>query len=113
MTERYRPPVILLTDEIVGHMREPVELPAVSTIKIYDHQVTEKPEVYKAFRNTPDGVPPLASFGDGYRYHITGMTHDEVGFPTQRLDEIDPWGRLNPNWRNTSTISPCSSRTTG
>jgi 2-oxoglutarate ferredoxin oxidoreductase subunit alpha len=33
----------------------------------------------------------MASFGDGYRYHITGLFHDEVGFPTQRLDEIDPW----------------------
>ena len=74
MSERYRTPVILLTDEIVGHMREPVELPDFSTIKIYEQQVAEKPEEYKAFRNTPDGVPSLASFGEGYRYHITGMT---------------------------------------
>jgi 2-oxoglutarate ferredoxin oxidoreductase subunit alpha len=96
MSERYRTPVILLTDEVIGHMREPVELPDFATIKIYEQQVAEQPELYKAFRNTPDGVPALAAFGEGYRYHITGMTHDEVGFPTQRLDEIDPWvERLN------------------
>jgi 2-oxoglutarate ferredoxin oxidoreductase subunit alpha len=91
LSERFRTPVILLADEIVGHMREPVELPDFKTIKIFEHQVTESPATYKAFRNTSDGVPPLAPFGVGYRYHITGLFHDEVGFPTQRLDEIDPW----------------------
>jgi 2-oxoglutarate ferredoxin oxidoreductase subunit alpha len=91
LSEKYRTPVILLADEIVGHMREPVELPDFKTIKIFEHKVTEPPADYKAFRNTPDGVPPLAPFGVGYRYHITGLFHDEVGFPTQRLDEIDPW----------------------
>ena len=91
LSERYRTPVILLADEIVGHMREPVDLPDFKTIKIFEHNVTESPATYKAFRNTPDGVPPMADFGKGYRYHITGLFHDEVGFPTQRLDEIDPW----------------------
>lgn len=96
MSERYRTPVLLMTDEIIGHMREPVELPDFNTIKVFEQKVTEKPEDYKAFRNTPDGVPPLAAQGLGYRYHITGMLHDEVGFPTQRMDEIDPWvERLN------------------
>jgi 2-oxoglutarate ferredoxin oxidoreductase subunit alpha len=91
MSERYRTPVILLADEIIGHMREPVELPDFNTVHIFEHNVTESQADYKAFRNTPDGVPPLAPFGKGYRYHITGLFHDEVGFPTQRLDEIDPW----------------------
>jgi 2-oxoglutarate ferredoxin oxidoreductase subunit alpha len=96
MSERYRTPVLLMTDEIIGHMREPVELPDFNEIKIYEQKVTEKPGDYKAFRNTPDGIPPLAAHGLGYRYHITGMLHDEVGFPTQRMDEIDPWvERLN------------------
>ena len=90
-SERYRTPVIILADEIVGHMREPVDLPDFNTIHIFEHHVTESPETYKAFRNTPDGVPPLAPFGTGYRYHITALFHDEVGFPTQRLDEVDPW----------------------
>jgi 2-oxoglutarate/2-oxoacid ferredoxin oxidoreductase subunit alpha len=90
-SEKFRTPVILLSDEIIGHMREPVELPDFKTIKIFEQQVKEKPEEYKAFRNTAEWVSPLAAFGTGYRYHITGLFHDEVGFPTQRLDEIDPW----------------------
>jgi 2-oxoglutarate/2-oxoacid ferredoxin oxidoreductase subunit alpha len=90
-SERYRTPVILLADEIVGHMREPVDLPDFKTIQVFEQKVTESPADYKAYRNVPDGVPPLAAFGTGYRYHITGLFHDEVGFPTQRLDEIDPW----------------------
>jgi 2-oxoglutarate ferredoxin oxidoreductase subunit alpha len=91
LSERFRTPVLLMTDEIIGHMREPVDLPDFKTIQVYEHNVTESPATYKAFRNTPDGVPPLVPFGKGYRYHITGLMHDEVGFPTQRLDEIDPW----------------------
>ncbi|MEZ0397239.1 MAG: 2-oxoacid:acceptor oxidoreductase subunit alpha, partial [Anaerolineales bacterium] len=59
MSERYRTPVILLTDEVVGHMREPVELPDFSTISVFEHRVNEPPQEYKAFRNTADGVPPL------------------------------------------------------
>lgn len=91
LAERFRTPVIILTDEIIGHMREPMELPDFSTIQTYEHVVTEDPQTYKAFRNSPGDVPPMAAFGQGYRYHITGLFHDEVGFPTQRLDEVDPW----------------------
>ena len=82
LSERYRTPVILLADEIIGHMREPVELPDFKTIKIFEHKVTESAlPTYKAFRNTPDGVPPLAPFGTGYRYHITGLFHDRGRLP--------------------------------
>jgi len=91
ISEKFRTPVILLTDEVIGHMREPIELPDFKSVKTAGQVVLENPEDYKAFRNTASGVPPLAVFGTGYRYHITGMFHDEVGFPTQRLDEIDPW----------------------
>jgi 2-oxoglutarate ferredoxin oxidoreductase subunit alpha len=91
LSEKYRTPVILLTDEIIGHMREPVELPDFDTVEKVERAVTEPASAYKAFRNGPGDVPPMASFGTGYRYHITGLFHDEVGFPTQRLDEIEPW----------------------
>jgi 2-oxoglutarate ferredoxin oxidoreductase subunit alpha len=91
LSEKYRTPVILLADEIIGHMREPVDLPDSKTIKIFEHKVSESPATYKAYRNTPDGVPPLAPFGTGYRYHITGLFHDQDGFPTQRMEDIDPW----------------------
>jgi 2-oxoglutarate ferredoxin oxidoreductase subunit alpha len=90
-SEKYRTPVILLTDEIIGHMREPIDLPDFDTVEKVERVVTDSPADYKAFRNEPGDVPPMASFGLGYRYHITGLFHDEVGFPTQRLDEIDPW----------------------
>ena len=92
MAEKYRTPVILLMDEMIGHMREKVELPPPGTIEVVERVRTSvPPEWYKAYENTPSDVPPMISFGEGYRYHITGLFHDERGFPTQRLDEIGPW----------------------
>jgi 2-oxoglutarate ferredoxin oxidoreductase subunit alpha len=101
LSEKYRTPVILLTDEIIGHMREPIELPDFNTVEKVERIVTDSPSEYKAFRNVSGGVPPMASFGKGYRYHITGLFHDEVGFPTQRLDEIEPWlDRVNNKFKH-------------
>jgi 2-oxoglutarate ferredoxin oxidoreductase subunit alpha len=91
LSEKYRTPVILLTDEIIGHMREPVDLPDLKTIHLPEYRVTHKDGPYIPFRNEPGDVPPLANFGIGYRYHVTGLFHDERGFSTQRLDEIDAW----------------------
>ena len=105
LSEKYRTPVILLTDEIIGHMREPIELPDFDTVEKIERVVTDSPTTYKAFRNDYGDVPPLASFGNGYRYHITGLFHDEVGFPTQRLDEIDPWlERVNHKFNHADDI---------
>jgi 2-oxoglutarate ferredoxin oxidoreductase subunit alpha len=101
LSEKYRTPVILLTDEIIGHMREPIELPDFETVGKVERIVTDPASTYKAFRNEPGDVPPMASFGTGYRYHITGLFHDEVGFPTQRLDEIEPWlERVHNKFKN-------------
>lgn len=101
LAEKYRTPVILLTDEIIGHMREPIELPDFNTVEKVERVVTDSPSTYKAFHNEPGDVPPMASFGTGYRYHITGLFHDEVGFPTQRLDEMEPWlERVNNKFKN-------------
>lgn len=91
LSEKYRTPVILLTDEIIGHMREPIDLPDFNSVEKFEHVVTESPQTYKPYRNQPGDVPPMASFGRGYRYHITGLIHDESGFPTQRLDEMEAW----------------------
>jgi len=49
------------------------------------------PEWYIPYEDTPFGVPPMAPFGEGYRYHVTGLTHDVRGFPTLREDEIEPF----------------------
>jgi 2-oxoglutarate ferredoxin oxidoreductase subunit alpha len=89
LSEKFRTPVLLMTDEIIGHMREPVDLPDFNTIQPFKRVVTDSPEDYIPYRNSPGDVPPMASFGTGYRYHVTGLYHDPMGFPTQRLDEIE------------------------
>jgi 2-oxoglutarate ferredoxin oxidoreductase subunit alpha len=90
--EKYRTPVFVLMDEVVGHMREKVELPQAESVPIVNREMpTVPPEWYEPFGNPPSDVPPLAPFGEGYRYHITGLLHDAKGFPTSRLDEIQPW----------------------
>lgn len=90
--ERFRTPVILLSDEVVAHMREPVELPDPSTLEVWNRVRSDvPPEWYRPYAESPSDVPPLVPFGEGYRYHITGLYHDVAGFPTQRLDEIQPW----------------------
>jgi 2-oxoglutarate ferredoxin oxidoreductase subunit alpha len=91
-SEKYRTPVILLMDEVVGHMREGTGLPAHGMIEVVDRLKPHvPPEWYFPYEETSADVPPFASFGEGYRFHITGLFHDRAGFPTQRLDEIQPW----------------------
>ena len=91
-SERYRTPVILLMDEVVAHMREKVDLPEPDSVERVERVATSvPPEWYKPYGDSPSDVPPMANFGTGYRYHITGLFHDLAGYPTQRLDEIDPW----------------------
>ncbi|WP_019227051.1 2-oxoacid:acceptor oxidoreductase subunit alpha [Sedimentibacter sp. B4] len=83
IAEKYRTPVILLMDETVGHMREKLQFKDPSEIKVVNRKKpTCKPEEYVAYRPDEDMIPPMASFGEGYRYHVTGLTHDETGFPT-------------------------------
>ncbi len=90
--EKYRTPVFVLMDEVVGHIREKVDLPEVGPDRIVNRVMpTVPPEWYEPFGNPPSDVPPMAPFGEGYRYHITGLLHDPRGFPTSRLDEIQPW----------------------
>jgi len=84
LAEKYRTPVIILLDEIIGHLREGMELPDVSEIKIVNRKKPDvSPEEYLAYK-VPDGeiVPPMPAFGEGYRFNITGLIHDETGFPT-------------------------------
>ncbi|GMQ97627.1 MAG: 2-oxoacid:acceptor oxidoreductase subunit alpha [Acidimicrobiia bacterium] len=81
LAERFRTPVIILYDEIIGHTRESVVLP--ETIEVVD-RVRPKgdPEDFWPMVAAEDGTPPLPAFGDGYRFHVTGLAHDERGFPT-------------------------------
>lgn len=84
LSEKYRCPVILLMDEIIGHMREKIELPD----NYYDIPQAERkqpectPEDYLAYGfDEGSKVPAMAPFGSGYRWHVTGLIHDETGFP--------------------------------
>ena len=82
--ERFRTPVILLTDEIVGHLRENVTLPTADELDIYPRRLPKKTraEGYQPFAVGEDLVPDVARFGDGCRIHVTGLLHDETGFPS-------------------------------
>ena len=91
-SERYRTPVIVLSDEVVAHTRETVMLPEPDEVEVLDRiKPTMPPEWYIPYEDTSRGVPPMGIFGDGYRYHVTGLIHDIRGFPTSRADEIEPF----------------------
>lgn len=82
LAEKYRMPVIILSDEIIGHMREAIEIPAKGELEVIDRMMPAcSAEEYKPYDNS-QLVSPLAPFGSGYRYHVTGLNHDEYGFPT-------------------------------
>ncbi len=90
--EKYRTPVILLLDEVVAHMREKVILPGAGEVEVIDRvRPSVPPEWYLPYEDTSYGVPPMGIFGEGYRYHVTGLIHDIRGFPTLRQDEIEPF----------------------
>jgi 2-oxoglutarate ferredoxin oxidoreductase subunit alpha len=88
-SEKYRTPVILLLDEVIGHMREKVSIPRKSDIEVINRKRPDVPaHAYQPYEMTADLVPPFADFGSGYRYHVTGLAHDQWGFPTMRPDEV-------------------------
>ena len=89
LSETYRTPVVVLTDEIVGHMRERVTIPDADAIKTVNRK---KPQVplgkYAPFRPDKDLIPPMACFGEGYRFYVTGLTHGETGRPKTDSAEV-------------------------
>ncbi len=83
LSEKYRTPTLVLMDEVIGHMREPIHLPLPEEIEIIDRvKPTCPPEEYFPYDHTENDINPMASFGEGYRYHVTGLNHDRTGFPT-------------------------------
>ena len=86
LAERFRTPVIVIYDEIIGHTRESVVLP--ESVEVEDRlRPNGDPDVFWPKVAPADGVPPLPAFGDGYRFHVTGLTHDERGFPTNDAEQ--------------------------
>jgi len=89
LSETYRVPTLLMGDEIVGHMWEKVVIPSAERIRTVNRK---KPNVqreeYAPFMPDDDLVPPMACFGEGYRFHATGLTHDEHGYPKTSNSEV-------------------------
>jgi 2-oxoglutarate/2-oxoacid ferredoxin oxidoreductase subunit alpha len=80
--EEYRVPVMFMMDEVVGHMTEKVVIPPADQIEVVPRKHTHKSvEEYLPYETNGDLVPEMAHAGEGYRFHMTGLTHDERGYP--------------------------------
>lgn len=89
VSDRFRVPVVLLSDEVIGHMVERVEIPDEADIPLWPRKKPAHPPngQYKPFlADQSDLVPPIAHAGDGYNLHFTGLTHDERGYPAMTAD---------------------------
>ncbi|MBZ5598379.1 MAG: 2-oxoacid:acceptor oxidoreductase subunit alpha [Acidobacteriia bacterium] len=82
LAEEYRVPVMFMMDEVVGHMTEKVVIPPADQIEVVPRRHTRKPlGEYLPYQTNGDMVPEIAHAGEGYKFHITGLTHDERGYP--------------------------------
>jgi 2-oxoglutarate ferredoxin oxidoreductase subunit alpha len=90
LSERFRVPVVLLIDEIIGHLTETVELPDTAGLQLSERKwATGDRESFQPYSETEDRIPPMARPGDGFRTHTTGLTHGPSGFPTQEPELVD------------------------
>lgn len=88
LSEFYRVPVIILTDETVGHMHEKVVIPAADQIKVVPRNNYSGPrEDFRPYKFNSQGGHPMTRAGDGYRFHITGLTHNEKGYPVVTAEQ--------------------------
>ncbi|MBI5345294.1 MAG: 2-oxoacid:acceptor oxidoreductase subunit alpha [Deltaproteobacteria bacterium] len=110
LAEKYRTPVVVLYDEIVGHMREPITIPEPGELPVIDRaKPTCRPEDYFPYDDRFE-VAPLAPFGKGYRFHVTGLNHKQDGFPTNDSKVIKAnneriMNKIKPEdiWKNEET----------
>ncbi|MEJ2086741.1 MAG: 2-oxoacid:acceptor oxidoreductase subunit alpha [Acidobacteriota bacterium] len=87
LSEVYRVPVLIMMDECVGHMTEKVVIPPADEIDIVPRKLTERPpEEYMPYGINGNLVPEFARAGDGYRFHATGLTHNELGYPVMSIE---------------------------
>ncbi|MGA9363821.1 MAG: 2-oxoacid:acceptor oxidoreductase subunit alpha [Bacteroidota bacterium] len=86
LSERFRVPVLFMMDECVGHMTERVVIPPAHEIEIHPRRFYEGPKAqYLPYQTNGELVPPMVKAGDGYRLHVTGLTHDERGYPSMTV----------------------------
>jgi 2-oxoglutarate ferredoxin oxidoreductase subunit alpha len=89
LAEKYRVPVFVMPDEIVGHMRERIEFPEPGELEVIDRAAPSvPPEQYKPYDTQFGDVPPLAAFGSDYRFHVTGLNKMADGFPTTKASIV-------------------------
>ncbi|MEM2465721.1 MAG: 2-oxoacid:acceptor oxidoreductase subunit alpha [Candidatus Bathyarchaeia archaeon] len=89
LAETYRVPTLVMADEVVAHMWEKVVIPPAEEIRIVNRKKPNvPPEKYMPFMPSDDLVPPMACFGEGFRFHATGLTHDEYGYPRTQSSEV-------------------------
>ncbi len=87
LSEEYRVPVIILSEAATGHMYEKIVIPPIDEVEITPRRKpVVKPEEYLPFNPDFDLVPPMANAGDGYHFHVTGLTHDERGYPVATVE---------------------------
>ncbi|MCK4399646.1 2-oxoacid:acceptor oxidoreductase subunit alpha, partial [Candidatus Bathyarchaeota archaeon] len=90
LSEAYRTPVFLLSDANIGHLYERLTIPREEELTLVDRKrPTLPPSEYLPYRADESLVPPMASFGDGYRFYSTGLTHDEKGYPDMSVETQD------------------------
>ncbi len=83
LSEQYRQPVFIMSEAAIGHMHEKVVIPPLDRIEIVSRRKpTVLPDEYLPYQPDADLVPPMANAGEGYRFHVTGLTHDERGYPS-------------------------------
>jgi 2-oxoglutarate/2-oxoacid ferredoxin oxidoreductase subunit alpha len=98
LAEKYRMPVQVVYDEIVGHMRERIVFPEPGELEVIDRAApTDGPETYKPYDDSKGMVPPLAAFGSGYKFHVTGLNKAADGFPTTKAELVDAEERRQIN----------------
>jgi len=89
LSEKYRTPVMVMPDEIVAHMRERIVFPEPGEIEVIPRKTpTVPPEQYKPYDTSFGDVPPLAAFGSGYKFHVTGLNKMQDGFPTTKAEIV-------------------------
>ncbi len=89
LAEKYRTPVMIMPDEIVAHMRERIVFPEPGELEVINRTTpTVPPEQYKPYDTSFGDVPPLAAFGSGYKFHVTGLNKMQDGFPTTKAEIV-------------------------
>ena len=87
LAETYRVPVLVMMDESVGHMTERVVIPDAESIDVVPRRFTKSsPDTYLAYEPKDNRVPELAPVGEGYHFHVTGLTHDDRGYPAMTAE---------------------------